>query len=256
MLALVGVGAGTAGAGCGGATPLQEYIADKGFAPLKVPRDKPGAGTLVRFDSDAGEIIVDPAEGGLCIGKAISEGTVTVQRGEARLEKIAYDLEEDSTLELSAARIIQDDLRLDAVFKDKRVQRVKIEFASPFQEYVPESFVKQYVSTQPAGSTCHDYLTADEGVFIIHMVLGAEGLSYSFYDENERAITIDAGLMDLVGAKAEIKSKYVGQTTLEVDGKTLFGVKVYQVVKRSGAAETVLVTRPVSADDLKDLIQR
>lgn len=225
-------------------TPMERYVMDHDYEPFVIPRSADGVGVIITFRDGAESLVASREE---CLPAASVPGANPLIR--VQLESQSYELRDNDRLDLNLAKAISSEIDLKGAFKYSRVKKVKISFTNPFEDRVSEVSVKNHANTLTGA--CLEAIKNKKN-FVINRVLGAQGISYSFVDESNAAITLDADLMKQINANAALERQYAGQTELKVDFPVFIGYRLLQPQILPGMAVTNIDLREVSLKEVKE----
>lgn len=211
-------------AGC--RTPLQQYIIDHDYEPFAIPRETDGVGTVITFEGGRevtlareNECLPGPAEAARAAPRRVA------------LERSEYVITANDRLELDLPRVIQGSLDLGAVLEHDRVREVRINLVEPFEMLASIKAIAD--SLDDLEGTCRQLVLSD-GHFVIMQVLGARGVEYEFLDSKGAAITIDATILQSIGADADVRRRFEGSRRLDVDFPILVGYRLVEATELPG----------------------
>jgi hypothetical protein len=232
----LGIGCGT-GQGPGGqiVTPLSQYIRQYKFTPFDVPRDGDGDGTVIAFNNGQETIVAGPNE-------CLSPTSIARDQSNVFLVDMEYEVTRNAKLELQAAKVLESSVDIGGAFNDERVKKVKVRWVDPFRRRITELGRDTYLKQLPKDSACHRVLT-DKRNLIIHTILGANGVEYSFIGENDSAVSLDAKLLDQMNLGGQLRSQFEGKGSLVVSRPVFMGYRAWKGSPASGfAVSTIEIT--------------
>lgn len=230
-------------AGC--RTPLQQYIIDHDYEPFAIPREADGVGTVITFERGREITLARESE---CLPGAAAAARSAPRR--VALETTQYALRADDRLELDLPRVIQEGIDLRAALGHDRVREVRIKLIEPFEMLVSIKTIAD--ALEDLEGTCRQLVLSD-GHYVIMQVLGARGIEYEFLDARGTAITLDATLLETIGANAELRHRVEGTRTLDVDFSVLVGYRLVEATELPGL--DYYQCRPVSVSEIRRLKQ-
>ena len=80
-----------------------------------------------------------------------------------------------------------------------------------------------------------------------------KGLSYSFFDEKNNKIKLDAKILDEIKLKPGIDNKYVRESSIEFDDEIFIGYRAWKVTEASGVIGNVYDVQDVNTKQLVEL---
>jgi hypothetical protein len=83
--------------------------------------------------------------------------------------------------------------------------------------------------------------------------LSVGGLNYTFYTEQNRIISLDADLLDLIDLGGDEKLEFEGKQALQVDDRRLVGYQLWQVHGLLGPGSLNMILADVTPDKVKEL---
>ncbi len=211
-------------AGC--RTPLRQYIIDHGYEPFAIPRETDGVGTVIIFEGGREITLAREDE---CLPGPAAAARAAPRR--VALERTQYTLEVNDRLELDLPHVIQGSLDLGAALRHERVRKVRINLIEPFEMLASIKSIAD--SLDDLEGRCRQ-LVLSEGHFVIMQVLGARGVEYEFLDSGGTAITIDATILQAIGADADVRRRFEGSRSLDVDFPVLVGYRLVDAVQLPG----------------------
>lgn len=234
-------------------SPLSQYMSTYDFELFSPPRSGDGIGTIIKFEA-AQESIVFRRDRCLPAPQvpSLDEGARSV----AMLQG-SYEIDQSATLELGISRALMTKalgapIDLSTAIGTNGIKKIKIAFVEPYRDAIEKGRAKDVVRAYAKGHTCLEEF-ARSGNLVIHTVLGAKGIQYSFVGEGGNSVQITAALLDQLKVSPEFKNKWNGQLGFDVAGDVLIGYRAWKAMEVSGAFDNPLELIDLSSTDVSTL---
>jgi hypothetical protein len=229
-------------------SPLRGYLRNYKYEAFNPPRDRDGVGTIIDFKDNFESVVVspDPPNGACLTDDLVPRGPdINV----ATLDQ-EYSLSRNSDLEFSLPKAIVKEIDLKAAFNDGRIKKVAIKLKGAFERRITKHDVQKYLATLKETDLCYKHL-ADPRNYLINRVLGAKGLAYTFLDEKNQKINLDASILEKIGFKAGNQSQFNGKDSIQFDEDILVGYRIWRVTETQGLAGKGLDVIDIEVTDAK-----
>ncbi len=228
-----------------GIKPHKKYIVDHDYTPFTIFRDGDGVGTIITFKDGFESLIATKDR---CLTK-LEIDTLKVD-----LPDFSYTLESKNKQELSASKFINDKIELSEAFKSGAVKKVKVEFIDPFEirlQRIDVDAQLQKMASSGNGSelACLDAIINKENL-LIERTLGAKKVKYSFLNDQNQEIILDAKFMENINLTNDLQRKYSGSTSIDIDFPILIGYRAWNISSSPGLAIPVFNFIEVSISDM------
>ena len=227
-------------------SPLEAYIKKNGYSPFRIPRENWGTGSIVNYKQGTEEIVALNSD---CL-KLDSTSTNVV------LSQYSYTAKRGMNIELSLAKVLDKNLDISAAYTDSRVKNVVISIQDPKESIIPTIRVKRRIVefNNSNEKDCLEEIVKNKNIVLIR-VLSVKSLDYTFLDDKNNKIAIDAALLDKMNVDASYQNEYQGKTTLKVDKQTFFGFRAASFQAGSGLVDTSVKEKELSTKEVRDLQQ-
>ena len=219
-------------------TPLLEYLDQNGFTAFNPPRAGDGAGTIIQFNQQKQESIVFPAS------KCFPATPVPRAENKVALLETEYTLTADNKLELSLPQLTKYQINLAASIGSNGVKSVSIKFDSPSIQRITKGEAKDYVRTLPKSDSCSEEIRRD-GNLVVHTVLGARGLEYTFNGEGGTKLAVTAEILNSMKASPSTSQQFKGAASMKFKPENfdkgelmLLGYRTWKASEVPGALST------------------
>lgn len=233
---------------------LYDYISDLKYTPFDIPRDKWGVGTVISIESDGSENIIWKNSECLQLTTkktAILNSTPDIDTAEVTLPSNRYQITRGANLEVSLAKSISPDLKLDGAFDDNRVNSVEITIEGPKEATASDGTIKRrIVAFTEAGESCIEDIFR-EGNYVIDRVLSLEGFAFSFKTSSQTDLSLDADIMNEIHLDPKLQAELQGKSTLTSNKSRVVGYRLFKMEIEPGLAEGGIVAIRVDAGLLK-----
>jgi len=209
-------------------TPIQKYLETNKYEAFTIPRDDWGAGTIINYNAGSEEIV---ALNKNCL-KMIPDSSAVV------LSSYSYTLTRSNTVELSLAKVLNEQLDLKGAFNNARVKKVNIQLIKAKEKVLPVITVKERIKNidNEGNVMCLNEILSNKNVIIMR-TLSVDSLVYTFLDDNNTSITMDANFLKNINANTTIKSAFEGKTELRIQKTTYIGYRAREFTSGSGLLE-------------------
>jgi len=226
-------------------TPLQKYVKSHDYTPFTIMRTDWGVGTVVSYNNGVETIEAFPNE---CVDLSPKPTDVTLRQYE-------YTLEKTDKIELDLGKALGENVDLSSAFNNKRISKVKISIENPKEKALSRRSVKNKLIelAENGKQGCVDDITTNT---VIIRVLEIGKLNYSFLDEKNKELTIDAQIMNDIKFNSELKRTYEGKTEITIETPTLVGYRLSQFDVSQGLTESDLQIEILSSKEVKKLISK
>jgi hypothetical protein len=225
--------------GCGhtpvGPTPVltqaesqfEAYVRNSSFTVFVPPRDGDGTGSVVSFNDRREESIVASATDCFKPDRVIpASSRVVVLDSE-------YELTTNDKVMLGLPALFKSKVDFSADLGNTGVRKVKYKLVEPYTTRITLISARNYFRQLAADDPCRK-LVDNQGNLLIHMVLGAKGVEYSFYGENDAKLTINAEILKVLKVEPQFASKYNGTSSIKLDSNMLLGYRAWQLLDVKG----------------------
>lgn len=232
-------------------SPLTAYIEDNGFTPFNPPRSGDGAGTIIQFNSQKEESIVFDAK------KCFPRTSVPIETKDIAALEHEYTLRSDSKLELSLPVLAKYKVDVKGAIGSNGVKSVNIKFDAPVIQRIAKGYAKDYVRSLNPADTCVEEITRDSNL-VIHSVLGARGVEYTFNGEGGNKLSLTAEILNSMKVNPETSQQFKGASSLKFkvdntdkDQLMLFGYRAWRATEVPGALKSSVELLDLSREDMK-----
>lgn len=206
---------------------LDAYVRASNFTLFVPPRDGDGAGSVVSFNDHREEsIVASPAD---CFKP---ERVVPATQRVAVLDS-DYELTTNDKVVMGLPALFKSRLDLHADLSRAGVAKVKYRLIEPYTTRITLVAARNYWRSIPADDACRKLVESDDNL-LIHTVLGAKGIEYSFYGSNDAKMSVTAEILDVLKAEPTLASKYAGTSSIQLKDDMLLGYRAWQLVTVKG----------------------
>ena len=237
-----------------GVKSLQEYVEKNGFTAFTPPRDADGIGTVISFDKKNQETIVSSRQ--KCL-PASDVPSLDPKKQSVALLSGEYEISNNNELELGISRVLSKNilgspLDLSGAIGRNGIRKIEVQFIEPFRDRIERIDAKDYIRKLADDDSCLEEFKRDTN-YLIHTVLGAKGMKYSFIGESGKKIAITADIADVVKLDESYASKLDGKLGFEIEGNILIGYRIWDVKGVPGAFGGDFLFRSIPRDEVKEL---
>lgn len=227
---------------------FESYLRTMRFTRIVPPRSGDGAGTIISFDQKGEESIEASA------AQCFTPRSVVPERYPTAAFDSEFTLTTNDTVALTLPAILKTKLDLQANLSGAGVKKVTFRLIEPSETRITRLQAAELYEALPSDSLCKKYVDADRNL-VIHTVLGAKGISYSFYGSNDTKIALTADLLNVVKAEPTLVSKYQGQSSLQVTGRDIMfvGYRAWKAAEVKGLVAGGTVFEEATPDDIDRL---
>jgi hypothetical protein len=190
-------------------SPLNSYMEKYGFTAFTPFREGDGAGTIVSFDSQKREsIIFSPAN---CLKPdAVKPGA----SGVALLAQ-EYTTTSSEQLELTLLQLTKYQVNVAGAIGQNGVRSVSIKLIDPVTQRIERGVAKDFTRSLKKDSSCYEEVVRD-GNLVIHTVLGARGVEYSFNGEGNQKLNLSVAILETIKLGPDISEKFKNKAGLQL----------------------------------------
>lgn len=230
-----------------GDAALRSYITKELFTPFIPPRSGDGAGTIISFDSRGVETIVASVE------NCFSPLTVIPHQETILVLQNQLDLSNDDKIALSLPAAVGRKIDFNASLAGNGVAKVKFQLIEPFKIHITLFDAQTFVQQLPPSSRCRQILSNPDNL-IVHTVLGAKGIEYSFYDKNDTKLVLTANLLSALKVDPTLTRTSEGTSSLSLkDRDMLFGYRAWKGTFFSGFGESGVKLTSLRPEEIESI---
>ena len=208
---------------------LESYLRSAKFTLFVPPRDGDGAGSIVSFNERREEsIVASPAE-------CFNPDRVAPATQRVGVLDSDYELTTKDKIVVGLLALFRSKLDFNTDLGRAGVRRVKYKLFEPYTTRITLISARNHFRVMPADDPCRK-LVDNQRNLLIHTVLGAKGVEYSFYGENDARMTLTVEILRSLKADAQLSSKYAGTSSIQLRGDMLLGYRAWQLVDVKGFA--------------------
>jgi len=207
---------------------FEAYVRSSKFTAFVPPRDGDGAGSIVSFRRGEEGIVASPAD-------CFRPERVVPSTQQVGVLDSEYELTTNDKIIIGLPGAFKTRLDLNADLSRAGVKRVKYRLLKPYTTRITLISARNYFNTLPDGDPCRK-LVDDDGNLLLHTVLGAKGIEYSFYGEKDAKMKLTAEILGLLKAEPDLASKYNGTSSLQLNENMLLGYRAWQLTEIKGFA--------------------
>jgi hypothetical protein len=135
---------------------------------------------------------------------------------------------------------------------------VKYRLLAPYTTRITLISARNYLRSLPADDSCRQLVEA-QGNLLLHTVLGAKGVEFSFYGESDARMTVSAEIIGILNAEPRLASKYAGTSSLQLSDDMLLGYRAWQLGEVSGivsGGKDLIELSPADVERIRAAVKR
>ena len=222
------------------------FIKAYNFNSFRPPRNGDGAGTIITFNKRGEEAVVYSAD------SCLLPSSVPAKEFPALIDNTSYEIERDGGIEWNLGKYLSPKFDLSGAINFDFAQKIKFKLVNPKIIRIELGNAEDYLDTLDTESGCRKKLSR-EGYLIIHSVLAAEGIEYSFYNKNDTGIKLTAKILQEIGIDLDGQNAVINDSTLVMKGNMFYGYRAWQASQIRGILFNQLSLSEVQPDSLEKM---
>ena len=204
----------------------EHFIGVYKFSPFNPPRDADGVGTVITFDDNGQESIVYRASS--CIDPASVHASIA----NVAIPNRQYNITSKNVLEWDLSAKMGFNLNLTGIVKGDEVVRVKFRLVNPTVTSIEMGTTRRFIASLDEDTCLSELLNSRN--LIVHSVLSAEAIEYTFTDEYNNRIDVQAKLVGEEGAQVTRDVSFSEDKAIVLNKKMFFGYRAWFALELSG----------------------
>ena len=222
---------------------IEDFISVYDFNPFRPPRDSDGVGTVIAFNDQGQETIVyRPIS-------CLHPESIPPRATNVAIQTAQYDISSRNALEWGMAKVLGVNLDLASILQNEAVTGVKFRLFQPQVMSIEMGTTRRFVESLEEDSCRAELLNTEN--LIIHSVLYAEGIEYSFTTKRNRVFDLEANLSDSIGAEMDSRVDIVGNTGIMLNQRMYFGYRAWRANTLSGLLLESIELYDLSVEDVE-----
>lgn len=234
--------------GCVSPTPPstpEDFISVYDFNPFRPPRDADGVGTVISFDERGHESIIYRAS------SCLKPADIPAKSANVAIPTHQYKLSAKNALEWKLGQDMGFNIDPSGILEDNAIVSVKFRLTNPTVISIEKSATQRLIESLEKNSCLHGLLKPDN--LIIHSVLSAGGVEYSFHDEHGNIVDVRAKLKDESGAHVKRRVTVSEDKGLVLEREMFFGYRAWRARDLSSFLRTALDLQELTVAEVEAL---
>lgn len=225
-------------------SPLASYFETYHFTPFTTPNNVITPATIIYFNKGQEEVIAFPSD---CDSLATFSAAADIVRSPTATLDSEFDITnvKDASLILSPELISR--VNLNVALQDTSIKKVRIKLINPFVSILSRAKAFQIISGSK--KYCQKQVQEKQNV-IVHQVIGADGLEFSFIGSRNRVINLTSSLSNQISTDNALRTKLESEGTITLDQPMFFGYRAFKGNVSSGLFTDPSTIVEVSEDEI------
>ena len=198
----------------------KDFIGVYDFSPFRPPRDSDGVGTVIAFDDRGQESIVYRAS------SCLHPSAVPASTAKVAIPTRQYTISEKNALEWKIGTEMGFNLNLSGILENESDVNVKFRLVNPAITSIEKGTAQRFIENLEDDSCLQGLLKPEN--LIIHTVLSADGVEYSFTDELGKVFDIGANVVGEDGGHAERRVTFSEDRRIVLEREMFFGYRAWR----------------------------
>jgi hypothetical protein len=134
-------------------------------------------------------------------------------------------------------RLFGYEVDLSAAFEQNNIDRISLKWVDPYRDRIERIAARRHIASLDPESYCSKALSAEKNL-IIHSVIGAKGISYTFESKSGDLIELNAEILSQIGIPASSTRISETEAGISVKGDILLGYRAWIASNAWGASDT------------------
>lgn len=224
----------------------QSFIKAYHFNSFRPPRNGDGVGTIITFNKRGEEAVIYSAE------NCLLPSSVPPKEFPALIDNSSYEISRGGGIEWNLGKYLSSKFDLSGAINLDFAQKIKFKLVNPKIIRIELGNTEDYLETLDNESGCRKKLSR-EGYLIIHSVLAAEGIEYSFYDKNDVSVKLTGKILEEIGIDTDGSNAVINDSSLVMKGKMFYGYRAWQASQIRGIFFGQLSLRDVEPELVENM---